>query len=354
MKIKKALDRIPGGLMLVPLLLGACVHTFAPGAGKYFGSFTNGLITGTVPILAVWFFCMGATINLKATGMVLRKSGTLLATKMLVAWIVTLIASRFIPVEGIKTGLFAGLSMLAITTSMDMTNGGLYAAVMQQYGTKEEAGAFVLMSIESGPLVSMIILGATGVAFFEPRLFVGAVLPFLIGFALGNFDSELRELFGRCVHPLIPFFGFALGNGIDLSVIARSGIPGVVLGLAVIVVTGIPLILADRWLAGGNGAAGLAASSTAGAAVANPAIIGEMIPSFKPLVPAATAMVATACLVTAILVPILTALWVRRHQARDALRAELVAAQTATQATTQATTQTTSQAAPLNDRDVRV
>ena len=153
MKIKKAMDRIPGGLMLVPLLLGACVHTFAPNAGKYFGSFTNGLITGTVPILAVWFFCMGATIDLRATGVVLRKSGTLLLTKIAVAWLATLVAAQFIPDEGIKTGILAGLSLLAITTSMDMTNGGLYAAVMQQYGTKEEAGAFVLMSVESGPLV---------------------------------------------------------------------------------------------------------------------------------------------------------------------------------------------------------
>lgn len=324
MKLKKAIDRVPGGLMLVPLLLGACVHTFAPGAGKYFGSFTNGLIAGTVPILAVWFFCMGATIDLRATGAVLRKSGTLLATKTAVAWIATLVAARYLPADGVKAGLFAGLSVLAITTSMDMTNGGLYAAVMQQYGTKEEAGAFVLMSIESGPLVSMLILGATGVAFFEPRLFAGAVLPFLVGFVLGNLDHDLRDLFGRCVHSLIPFFGFALGNGIDLNVIATSGFAGVMLGLGVIVVTGIPLILADRLLAGGNGAAGLAASSTAGAAVANPAIIGEMIPRFKPLVPAATAMVATSCLVTAILVPILTALWVRRKSARDALREEFM------------------------------
>src|SRR6478672_10935650 len=119
--------------MLVPLLLGACVHTFAPGAGKYFGSFTNGLIVGTVPILAVWFFCMGATIDLRATGTVLRKSGTLLLTKIAVAWLATLVAAQFIPDDGIKTGILAGLSLLAITTSMDMTNGGLYAAVMQQY-----------------------------------------------------------------------------------------------------------------------------------------------------------------------------------------------------------------------------
>lgn len=312
MKIKKFVESVPGGLMLVPLILGALCKTFAPDAGKYFGSFTNGLITGTVPILAVWFFCMGATIDLRATGVVLRKSGTLLVTKLIVAWIATLIATQLLPDEGITTGLLAGLSVLAITSSMDMTNGGLYAAVMQQYGTKEEASAFVLMSIESGPLVSMLILGAAGVAVFEPRLFVGAVLPFLIGFALGNLDSELREFFGRCVHPLIPFFGFALGSGIDLNVIVKSGPAGLLLGLAVIVITGIPLILADKFIGGGNGTAGVAASSTAGAAIANPTIIGEMIPKFKPVVPAATALVATACLVTAILVPILTAMWARR------------------------------------------
>ena len=137
--------------MLVPLFLGALCHTFSPEAGKYFGSFTNGMITGTVPILAVWFFCMGASIKLSATGTVLRKSGTLVVTKIAVAWVVAAIASRIIPEHGVEVGFFAGLSTLALVAAMDMTNGGLYASIMQQYGTKEEAGAFVLMSLESGP-----------------------------------------------------------------------------------------------------------------------------------------------------------------------------------------------------------
>ena len=195
---------------------------------------------------------------------------------------------------------------------MDMTNGGLYAAVMQQYGSKEEAGAFVLMSIESGPLVSMFILGAAGVATFEPHLFVGAVLPFLIGFLLGNLDKDLKEFFGKCVHTLIPFFGFALGNGIDLHVIAQTGLGGLLLGVIVIIITGIPLMLADKLIGGGNGTAGLAASSTAGAAVANPMIIAEMVPAFKPAAAAATSLVAASCLITAILVPILTGMWAKR------------------------------------------
>lgn len=147
MRIKDTIDRIPGGLMLMPLLLGALCKTFAPGAPLYFKGFTQGIMTGVIPILAVWFFCMGASIKLSATGTVLRKSGTLVLTKLVAAWIITLVASMFIPAEGIQTGFFAGLSILAIVCAMDMTNGGLYASLMQSYGTKEEAGALSLIHI---------------------------------------------------------------------------------------------------------------------------------------------------------------------------------------------------------------
>ncbi len=312
MRIKRAIEKIPGGMMLVPLFIGAICHTFAPDAGKYFGSFTNGLVSGTVPILAVWFFCMGASIKLSATGTVLRKSGTLVLTKIAVAWVVAALASYFIPENGVEFGFFAGLSTLALVASMDMTNGGLYASIMQQYGTKEEAGAFVLMSLESGPLMTMIILGTAGIASFEPHVFVGAVLPFLVGFALGNLDPELREFFGKAVQTLIPFFAFALGNTINLTVIAQTGLLGIALGVSVIIVTGIPLMLADKYIGGGDGTAGIAASSSAGAAVATPVLIAEMVPQFKAVAPAATALVATSVIVTSVLVPIITAMWSRR------------------------------------------
>lgn len=307
MNIKKTIDKIPGGMMLIPLFLGAIVHTFAPDSGKYFGSFTNGLMTGTVPILAVWFFCMGAGINIRATGTVLRKSGTLVLTKIAVAWGVAAIASLFLPEGGIQTGFFAGLSVLALISVMDMTNGGLYASIMQQYGYKEEAGAFVLMSLESGPLVTMLILGSTGLAAFEPHTFVGAILPFLVGFVLGNLDTDLRDMFSKATQTMIPFFGFALGNSIDLKVIVDTGLLGILLGITVIIITGIPLILADKFIGGGNGTAGLAASSTAGAAVANPMIIANMKPEFLPAAQSATALVAACVIVTSILVPIVTA-----------------------------------------------
>ncbi len=297
--------------MLVPLILGAMVHTYFPGFADYFGSFTKGIMTGVVPILSVWFFCMGASITLKGTGTVFRKSGTLVVVKTLTAFVVAKIAMHVLPGAGITTGFFAGISALTLVAAMDMTNGGLYAGIMQRYGTKEEAGAFVLMSIESGPLMTMIILGTAGIASFQPHIFVGAVLPFIIGYAVGNIDPEFRSLFSPMAKSLIPFFGFALGNTISLNVVAQTGLLGILMGIAVVIITGIPLMLADRYFGGGDGTAGLAASSSAGAAAATPMLIAQMSPGFMPIAAQATALVATSIIVTSVLTPLATAAWAK-------------------------------------------
>ncbi|AKQ75091.1 2-keto-3-deoxygluconate permease [Bacillus licheniformis WX-02] len=50
MKIKATIERVPGGMMIIPLFLGATLNTFAPGTAEFFGGFTGALITGTLPI----------------------------------------------------------------------------------------------------------------------------------------------------------------------------------------------------------------------------------------------------------------------------------------------------------------
>lgn len=312
MNIKSRIDRIPGGMMILPLFLGACLNTFAPGTGKFFGSFTNGLITGTLPILSVWFFCIGASISLKATPLVLRKSGVLVSVKIITAALAGVIASFFIPADGVTTGFMTGLSVLAIIAAMNDTNGGMYMALMQQYGTKEEAGAFCLMCLESGPFMTMVTLGVAGLAAFPWQTMVGALLPFVIGFTLGNLDKDLRAFFSQGVTVMVPFFAFALGNNLNFTVIANTGLLGVALGLSVMLVTGSVLVLADIFLAKGNGTAGIGAASTAGAAVTVPPIIASIEPSFASVAPSATALVATSVVVTSLLTPILTAWWARR------------------------------------------
>jgi 2-keto-3-deoxygluconate permease len=79
--VLRSIERVPGGLMVVPLLLGATVATFAPDAPKFFGSFTQALFTGALTILAVFYVCMGTTIELTATPYILKKGGALLTQK---------------------------------------------------------------------------------------------------------------------------------------------------------------------------------------------------------------------------------------------------------------------------------
>lgn len=322
MNIKNRIERLPGGMMLIPLLLGAILKTIIPGVGQYFGSFTNGMLTGLVPILAIWLFCMGASINVKATGKVLRKSGTLVITKVAVAWICALIFVQFLPADGyVREGFFAGISVLAIVAALDMTNAGLYASLMQEYGTKEEAGASVLIAMESGPLVTMIILGSAGLAVFEIQHLIGVLIPFLLGFLLGNLDPNFRTLFSPATKILIPFFAFALGFTIDLTVILQTGLVGILLAIFVMVVSGVPLVIADIVIGGGKGTAGIAASGTAGAAVATPFLVAEVAPSFAEAAPAATALVATSVVITSILVPIVTSLYHKRVASRFKVKA---------------------------------
>ena len=60
MKILQTVKKIPGGIMIVPLLLGALCNTLFPGVWTYFsGTFTTYLWKdGAMPILAAFLFCL--------------------------------------------------------------------------------------------------------------------------------------------------------------------------------------------------------------------------------------------------------------------------------------------------------
>lgn len=62
--IKKWLDKIPGGIIIVPLFLGCLINTFFP-AALQIGSFTTGIVNGTSALVGIFFVCMGAQLDLK-------------------------------------------------------------------------------------------------------------------------------------------------------------------------------------------------------------------------------------------------------------------------------------------------
>ncbi|GIO57417.1 2-keto-3-deoxygluconate permease [Paenibacillus cellulositrophicus] len=317
MKIKAAIDKVPGGMMLIPLLIGALIRTFFPQVfdmPEFKSSFTGGLLTGTSALLAAFYICLGSTIRFQATGYILKKGVSLWVGKIGTTFLIALLIKAIFPDQN---NLFLGLSALAIVAAFSDTNGGLYMALMGQLGKKkEDVAAYSIMSLESGPFFTMLILGVAGLASFPIMAFVFAILPLLLGMILGNLDEKMREFLSKGQDVIIPLFSLAIGAGINLTNVVKAGFSGVILGIGVVVITGIVLFLIDR-LTGGDGVAGIAASSTAGNASAVPMAVAAVYSGYSSIAADATLQVTACVIVTAILTPLLTTWFARRAQRRS-------------------------------------
>ncbi len=125
MQIKRWIEKIPGGACSSRYSWRTVPHLLAGGAGR---SFLDHSPTGSLPVRCPFWRCgfVGGINQLSATGTVLRKSGTLVVTKITMASVVAAIASRIIPEHGVEVGFFAGLSTLALVAAMDMTNSNFF------------------------------------------------------------------------------------------------------------------------------------------------------------------------------------------------------------------------------------
>ena len=67
--ILKTMKKIPGGLMVVPLILGAILNTFYPHALDMGGFTTELFKKGAQPLIAMFLCCMGSQISAKKAGL---------------------------------------------------------------------------------------------------------------------------------------------------------------------------------------------------------------------------------------------------------------------------------------------
>ncbi|MDQ0339669.1 2-keto-3-deoxygluconate permease [Caldalkalibacillus uzonensis] len=320
MKIKATLDRIPGGMMVVPLLLAATINTFAPDLLRI-GGFTEALfVNGASALIALFLLCAGAQINLRNIGVAIGKGTTLLVVKWVVGAAVGLLAY----IMAGPNGLFLGLAPIAIIAAMTNSNGGLYMAIVGQYGKEDDKAAYSILALNDGPFLTMValaIFGAMGFVdgMFPVTAFISVLLPVVVGMILGNFDSEMRDFLAKGSDMLIPFFAFALGMGINFEAIIQGGLSGVMLGVATVLLTGTAGYLVFKAF-GWNPIVGAAEGSTAGNAVATPAAIAAANASFASVADLATVQVAASTVTTAILLPIYIAFLVKRLEKKNKLQ----------------------------------
>lgn len=312
MQIKRSLERIPGGMMVVPLLFGALINSFAPNLLRI-GNFSQALFVDSAgALIALFLLCAGAQIDLRNVGPALGKGITLLAVKWVVGAGVGLAAYTLAG----NNGLFFGMVPLAIIAAMTNSNGGLYVAIAGQYGSAEDRTAYSVLALNDGPFLTMVALSLFGAMGFVDGLFslvsfVSVLLPVIVGVVLGNLDAEMRDFLGRGSAMLIPFFAFALGMGIDFGAIVSGGLAGILIGILTTFLTGSAGYLVFRCI-GWNPIVGAAEGSTAGNAVATPLAIAAANPAFHAVAGLASIQVAASTVTTALLLPLFISFLVAR------------------------------------------
>ncbi|MGE5507827.1 MAG: 2-keto-3-deoxygluconate permease [Chitinophagales bacterium] len=153
-------------------------------------------------------------------------------------------------------------------------------------------------------MITLLVLGVAGQVESLARSVVVTVAPLLLGMLLGTFDPGAQDLFAPVVRGIVPLSMFAVGSRINLGTALGAGFSGFVLAGLVLVTGCLVGIWADR-RTGGQGIAGATLGTTAGNAVLTPAAVAAFVPAASPLVAAASAQIATACVVTSLVMPVI-------------------------------------------------
>ena len=283
------MNKIPGGIMLIPLLVGCTLNSFFPDFLQIGGA-TTGVLTSTNAFLGAFFVCVGANLSISGAGKALKVGAVVTLAKLVASIAVGLIASH------IFNDNLLGLSAVAIISGMSNSNGGMFTVLTKMYGDDADQGAIAVVSLNDGPFFTMIALGSAGMADIPLMALVAALVPLVIGIILGNLDPKMKRLLNEAEPVIIVFLAVAVGCSMNFSQIISGGFGGIVLGLMTLIIGGIITVFFDR-ITGGTGIAGAAISTVAGNAVATPLAVAAADPSIYDAAVIATPQVAAAMII---------------------------------------------------------
>lgn len=306
--IMNFLKKVPAGMMVVPLILGCLINTFFPNALQIGGITTATFSSaGSSCALGILLFCMGTKLQVKEMPAVIKRGGLLLIAKFAIGAILGIVVGKIFGPAG-----FLGISSMAIICAVTNSNGSVYYALMQQYGDEKDCACMPILAINDGPFLTLVALGASGLADIPYMSLIAALVPIVAGMILGNLDHKMTDFFGPLGDAVIPFTGFSLGAGINLTSVVKGGLSGIILAFMVIIVGGLFIMACDRFIGRRPGYAGWAVATTAGNAVAVPAAIALADPAWADFVDVATVQVAACTVLSALIVPFIVTWWAKK------------------------------------------
>lgn len=297
----KFMKKIPGGLLLIPMLISAVFATFCPNL-FYIGGLTEALFTkkGINYIVALITFCSATSLDFKSLAKVLKKQGLMLLVKIILCMAFSLLFFKFFG----ETGVW-GISLLSFVCVLASLNPSLYIALTKDYATKTDESAFGLLGLLCLPVFPIIIYSVAQSQAIDFSPIISTLIPLILGILIANFDKDFASIFKGSTTMLTPFMGWSFGTGINLIESFKSGLQGLVLVVIFYVIIALPIYLFEVKVLKSNGVSALGMSSMAGLTVSVPLILSQNSDYLASIAGTAASQIALGVVVTSVITPML-------------------------------------------------
>ncbi len=301
----KAINKIPAGMFLVPMIVSMLLISFFPNMYSAVGGTLAELFDhGTGVIIGLLVFAAGTTIEIKNLVPLLKRHLPMILFKTLWSALLLVLFYFIFGMDG-----FFGINILAFACVIFSLNPAVAFAIHSEYGDQKFGGVYGLygiMGMQFAPMIILSLLTSGGdLGAIEWMPIVSVFLPLILGLILGNLDPAFGKFFTPLMGTLLPFLGWNLGTDMNIFSAIGSGASGLIMSILFLVLM-LPLLLMDKYVfKKNNGVDGAAIYNVAGMSIGNPAAIAAAFPLlFKSQETSAMAIVAMACIITSIVSPI--------------------------------------------------
>ena len=307
--LKKIFVAIPGGVMVVPLVLAVIINSFFPTAFEI-GGLTSALVNeSTLPLLGLIFFLVGSQFQFQDNLKVWKNGLTLLVYKFCIGILFYFFVYHFFGLVGI-----AGISPLVLLIALTQPNIAMYVAVTHQFGSPYQLKLLPILALMVSPLMTILILETDNRIYASLMDYFSMLVPFILGAGVGSLFQEKRKTFLNFLPVVIPFFAFSVGSHIHLSTFLETGFAGILLTLLVLG-TGVGGFFLLRIFSFENATSGIAVGSTASMSIMMLPLIASIDARYNPLIPVITAQLLTVTVLSCVFCP-MVAKYLQRFQKR--------------------------------------
>lgn len=311
--IAKFFKKVPAATIVVPMFLASILNTFARGFLQV-GPMTAALTSkeGLNALIDVTLVAVGSQLTFKRLELALKRGLVLFLSKWLTAIVLGFLFFKFFGRDG-----FLGISALAFIAAISNQNNSIFIGLISDFGDEYDVASAAITAIISVPIFTFLTLSMLGIADITPTSILDLALPIIVGIFLGNIDKNFCEFLAGTQKYIMPFLGFVIGSGIDLSTIYKGGLAGVILSILTVLASFIITLPADIFINKRPGWAAISNYTAAGNSVIVPALVADLDKSWLVYKDLAAAQLGTVVIITSILVPFVVKLWLKVYNKKS-------------------------------------